>query len=126
MSLSGVMIGASFVVTPSTGHEMNTASDETDQPELNAQLFRGLCSALHSLDQGLVCSSFSNVETMRKAAFHCYYILQPSDNGPMLLRRLAGLEEVLPVPDANRFIDSSVAEEIEISIHTSLGKGGIS
>ncbi|KAK3183299.1 hypothetical protein Dsin_030585 [Dipteronia sinensis] len=117
----GVMIGASFVVTP-TCHEMETASDETDQPELNAQLFRGLCSALHSLDQGLVCSSFCNVETMRKAAFHCYYILQPSDNGPMLLRRLAGSEEVLPVPDANRFVDSSVAKEIEISIHTSLGK----
>ncbi|KAK2662180.1 hypothetical protein Ddye_000754 [Dipteronia dyeriana] len=118
----GVMIGASFVVTPSTCHELETASDETDQPELNAQLFRGLCSALHSLDQGLVCSSFCNVETMRKAAFHCYYILQPSDNGPMLLRRLAGSEEVLPVPDANRFVDSSVAKEIEISIHTSLGK----
>ncbi|KAH7578484.1 hypothetical protein JRO89_XS01G0387500 [Xanthoceras sorbifolium] len=118
----GVMIGASFVVTPSTCQEMETASDETDQPELNAQLFRGLCSALHSLDQGLVCSSFCNVETMRKAAFHCYYILQPSDNGPMLLRRLAGSEEVLPVPDVDRFIDSSVAKEIEISIHTSLGK----
>ncbi|KAK1569306.1 hypothetical protein Q3G72_035209 [Acer saccharum] len=118
----GVMIGASFVVTPSACHEMETASDETDQPELNAQLFQGLCSALHSLDQGLVCSSFCNVDTTRKAAFHCYYILQPSDNGPMLLRRLAGSEEVLPVPHTNRFIDSSVAKEIEISIHTSLGK----
>ncbi|KAI9177436.1 hypothetical protein LWI28_015241 [Acer negundo] len=118
----GVMIGASFVVTPSTCHEMETASDETDQPELNVQLFRGLCRALNSLDQGLVCSSFCNVETMRKATFHCYYILQPSDNGPMLLRRLAGSEEVLPVPDANRFVGSSVAKEIEISIHTSLGK----
>ncbi|KAK0606712.1 hypothetical protein LWI29_003226 [Acer saccharum] len=29
------------------------------------------------------CSSFCNVESMRKAAFHCYYILQPSNNGVM-------------------------------------------
>ncbi|KAK0589549.1 hypothetical protein LWI29_015702 [Acer saccharum] len=37
----GVMIGASFVVTPSTCHVMETASDETDQPELNAQSIIG-------------------------------------------------------------------------------------
>lgn len=85
-------------------------------------VFRGLCSALHSLDQGLVCSSYCNMETMRKASFHCYYILQPSENGPMLLRRLAGSEEALPVPDINRFINSSVPKEIEIPIQTFLLK----
>ncbi|KAH9770372.1 hypothetical protein KPL71_012357 [Citrus sinensis] len=118
----GVIIGASYVVTPSACHEIETTSDEIYQTELNSQLFRGLCSALHSLDQGLLCSSYCNVETMRKAMFHCYYILQPSENGPMLLRRLAGSEEVLPVPDVNRFIDSSVPKEIEISIQTFLLK----
>lgn len=52
----------------------------------NLAVFQGLCSALYSLDQGLVCSSSCNMETMKEAAFHCYYILQPSDTGPMLLR----------------------------------------
>ncbi|KAJ0051797.1 hypothetical protein Pint_01317 [Pistacia integerrima] len=57
------------------------------------------------------------------------------ENGPMLLRvnseplpyglikhRLAGSEEVLPDPDVNQFIDSSVPKEIEISIQTCLFK----
>ncbi|XVE63804.1 hypothetical protein DITRI_Ditri07aG0049700 [Diplodiscus trichospermus] len=118
----GVIFGNPYFVTPSASPEIDVASDEMDLLELNAQLFKGLCSALHSLDQGLVCSSNCNVETMREATFNCYYILQPSDNGPMLLRRLAGSEEVLPFSDVNRFIDHSVPKEIEISIQSSLSK----
>ncbi|XVE63802.1 hypothetical protein DITRI_Ditri07aG0049500 [Diplodiscus trichospermus] len=118
----GVIFGNPYFVTPSASPEIDVASNEMDLLELNAQLFKGLCSALHSLDQGLVCSSNCNVETMREATFNCYYILQPSDNGPMLLRRLAGSEEVLPFSDVNRFIDHSVPKEIEISIQSSLSK----
>ncbi|XP_022735961.1 uncharacterized protein LOC111289299 isoform X2 [Durio zibethinus] len=118
----GVLFGNPYFVTPSTSSDIEAASDEVDQLELNAQFFKGLCSALHSLDQGLVCSSNCNVETMREATFNCYYILQPSENGPMLLRRLAGSEEVLPFSDVNRFIDHSVPKEIEISIQSSLLK----
>ncbi|KAF2321358.1 hypothetical protein GH714_040430 [Hevea brasiliensis] len=61
-------------------------------------------------------------ETMLVTALHCYYILQPSDNGPMLLRRLAGLEEVLPMPDINQFIHSSVSKDVNNSIQASLLK----
>ncbi|XP_062169954.1 uncharacterized protein LOC133875744 isoform X4 [Alnus glutinosa] len=116
----GSIMGDSYVVIPSACHEIEAASDDIEQLELNAQLFQGLCSALYSLDQGLVCSSRCNMETMKEAAFHCYYILQPSDNGPMLLRRLAGSEEVSCVPDLNQCIHSSVTEEIQNSIQSSL------
>ncbi|KAK6262052.1 hypothetical protein QUC31_007868 [Theobroma cacao] len=118
----GVIFGNPYFVTPSASPEIEAASDEMDQLELNFQLFKGLCSALQSLDQGLVCSSNCNIESMREATFHCYYILQPSDNGPMLLRRLAGSEEVLPFSDVNQFVDHSVPKEIEISIQSSLFK----
>ncbi|XP_039052043.1 uncharacterized protein LOC120193676 [Hibiscus syriacus] len=118
----GLIFGNPYFVTPSASPEIEAASDEMDQLELNAQFFKGLCSALHSLDQGLVCSSNCNLETMREATFNCYYILQPSDNGPMLLRRLAGSEEVLPFSDVNRFIAYSVPKEIEIAIHSFLSK----
>ncbi|XP_059596685.1 uncharacterized protein LOC100242180 isoform X3 [Vitis vinifera] len=118
----GLIIGNSYFVTPSVCHDVEAASDEGDKTELNAQLFQGLCSTLRSLDQGLVCSSICNLETMREAAFHCYYILYPSDGGPMLLRRLAGSEEVSPIPDVSRVIDSSLTKEIENSIESSLLK----
>ncbi|XP_034700145.1 uncharacterized protein LOC117925281 isoform X3 [Vitis riparia] len=118
----GLIIGNSYFVTPSVCHDIEAASDEGDKTELNAQLFQGLCSTLRSLDQGLVCSSICNLETMREAAFHCYYILYPSDGGPMLLRRLAGSEEVSPIPDVSRVIDSSLTKEIENSIESSLLK----
>ena len=49
-------------------------------------VFLGLCSSLHTLDQGLVCSSKCNIETMREVLFLCYYILLPSEKGLMLLR----------------------------------------
>nr|KJB51322.1 hypothetical protein B456_008G212000 [Gossypium raimondii] len=82
----GLIFGNPYFVTPSASPEIEAASDEMDQLELNAQVFKGLCSALHLMDQGLICSSNCNLETMREATFNCYYILQPSDNGPMLLR----------------------------------------
>ncbi|THG16616.1 hypothetical protein TEA_025968 [Camellia sinensis var. sinensis] len=145
----GVILGTSFIVTPSAFHE----SDDIDKSELNTQLnvlvslvrkclrvavyftsamdfglavFQGLCSALHSLDQGLVCSSKCNIETMKESLFHCYYILLPSEKGPMLLRRLAGSEENLPFPDVSQLVGSSATIEIENSIRTSLLKEKLS
>ncbi|KAI5383924.1 hypothetical protein KIW84_071055 [Lathyrus oleraceus] len=82
----GLIMGASFVVTASSYHVIETNSDDTDQSDMNAQLFQGLASVLHSMDQGLICSSNCDLETMTEAPYHCYYILQPSDNGPMLMR----------------------------------------
>ncbi|KAK7839982.1 hypothetical protein CFP56_017295 [Quercus suber] len=49
----GSIMGDSYFVMPSACHEVEAASDDIDQSELNAQVFQGLCSALHSLDQGL-------------------------------------------------------------------------
>ena len=49
-------------------------------------VFQVICHLLNSLDQGLVCSSNCNVETMRETSFLCYYLLLPSDKGMMLLR----------------------------------------
>ncbi|XP_042496325.1 uncharacterized protein LOC122075390 isoform X2 [Macadamia integrifolia] len=121
----GVVLGTSYIVTPEN-HEMETTSDEYDKPELkpelNTQLFQGLCRALHSLDQGLVCSSNCNMETMKEATFHCFYILQPSDKGLMFLRRLAGSEEILPVHEKIQSINAPAPEEIEFCIQTSLSK----
>ncbi|KAI5390728.1 hypothetical protein KIW84_075860 [Lathyrus oleraceus] len=52
----GLIMGASFVVTASSYHVIETNSDDTDQSDMNAQLFQGLSSVLHSMDQGLICS----------------------------------------------------------------------
>ncbi|KAH7865702.1 hypothetical protein Vadar_010077 [Vaccinium darrowii] len=114
----GLILGTSFIVGPSAFHE----SDDIDKSELNAQLFHGLCTALHSLDQGLVCFSKCNIETLRKALFHCYYLLLPSEKGLMLLRRLAGSEEVMPLPDISQLICSSAISEIKNSVQASLLK----
>ncbi|KAI5390732.1 hypothetical protein KIW84_075866 [Lathyrus oleraceus] len=81
----GLIMGASFVVTASFYHVIETNSDDTDQSDMNAHLFQGL-SSLHSMDQGLICSSNCDLETMTEAPYHYYYILQPSDNRPMLMR----------------------------------------
>lgn len=71
------------------------------------------------MNQGLICWSFCNLEIMRETACMYYYILQPSDSGLMLLRRLAGAEEILPFPDA--IIDDSLAsEEIDCCIQQCL------
>ncbi|XP_068663332.1 uncharacterized protein [Aristolochia californica] len=82
-----VMIGNSYIMTPMQCHEMEAASDESYDPELNVQLFHGLSRALHSLDEGLLCSSNCNTETMKETTFQCFYILLPSEKGSMLLRR---------------------------------------
>ncbi|XP_010547785.1 PREDICTED: uncharacterized protein LOC104819419 isoform X2 [Tarenaya hassleriana] len=116
----GLIMGTPFIVSPSACHEMEAASEETDQSDLNTHIFQGLCFALYSMDQGLVCTSNCNMETMRVTEFHCYYILQPSENGPMLLRRLAGSEEVSPISSITRFVESSVPREIEASVKNSL------
>ncbi|KAI3773527.1 hypothetical protein L1987_48057 [Smallanthus sonchifolius] len=112
----GLIMGTPFVVVPSTSNEL----DDTDQTELNNQVFQGLCSALHSLDQGLVCSSRCNTETMRETPFQCYYILLPSNNGVMLLRRLAGSEEVIPIADVSRSLDFTEAKDIREYVKASL------
>ncbi|XP_050226112.1 uncharacterized protein LOC126675507 isoform X2 [Mercurialis annua] len=118
----GVIFGTSYFVAPSACNEIGACSDEMSQPDLNIQLFQGICSALHSMDEGLVCSSYCNVETMKETAFHCYYILLPSENGPMLLRRLASLEEVLPMLEINQFMDSSMSMDIQNAIQASMLK----
>ncbi|AET04915.2 uncharacterized protein [Medicago truncatula] len=117
----GLIMGASFVVTPSPYHVIETNSDDTDQSDMNAQLFQGLSSILHSMDQGLICSSNCDLETMTEAPYHCYYILQPSDNGPMLMRRIAGAEEVKQSPDYP-LIDPSVNKDVENSVQACLLK----
>lgn len=108
-------MGRPYIVIPSVGQEMDAASEESDRSQLNDRILRRLCHALYSLNQGLICWSFCNIETMKETAFHHYYVLQPSDNGLMLLRRLAGAEEILPLPDVN-LSDSSADEEIDNSI----------
>ncbi|KAJ0795009.1 hypothetical protein HanPI659440_Chr04g0145461 [Helianthus annuus] len=114
--VTGLILGTPFVVVPSTSNEL----DDTDQTELNYQVFQGLCNALHSLDQGLVCSSRCNTETMRETPFQCYYLLLPSNNGVMLLRRLAGSEEVIPIADVSRSFDFTEAKDIRESVKASL------
>ncbi|CAN8256946.1 unnamed protein product [Cochlearia groenlandica] len=117
----GLILGTPYIVSPSTCHETEASSEEMDQPDLNTQIFQGLCGALYSMDQGLVCSSNCNLDTMKVVEFHCYYILQPSENGPMLLRRLAGSEEVLPISsNVTQFTESSVPRDMEISIKNAL------
>ncbi|XP_064975374.1 uncharacterized protein LOC135618431 [Musa acuminata AAA Group] len=118
---TGLIMGASFFVTPST-HEIESASDESDNVDLNVQIFRGLCRTLFLLDQGLVCSSTCNTETMQDGTFLSYYLLQPSAGGPMLLRRLASSEEILPIPEIAQTSEVAIPEEVENSIRASLTK----
>ncbi|KAK6153811.1 hypothetical protein DH2020_013450 [Rehmannia glutinosa] len=112
----GLIMGATYFVTPSTVHGL----DDNNKSELNRQLFQVVCSVLNSLDQGLVCSSTCNIETGMETSFQCYYILLPSDKGLMLLRRLSALEEFLPIPDVSHLISSVVVEEIENTVQSSL------
>ncbi|XP_073014295.1 uncharacterized protein [Typha latifolia] len=117
----GVILGTSYVVTPYC-HDIEASLDKYNQSDLNIQLFHGLCRALFHLDQGLVCSSACNTETMRDGTLRCYYVLQPSEKGVMLLRRLAGCEEILPIPDINLQCNLTVPEEINNSIQAALLK----
>ncbi|XP_008655526.1 uncharacterized protein [Zea mays] len=116
----GVIMGRSYVVIPSSNDvEASLADERTDQ---NTKIFYGLCETLFKLDQGLVCSSSCNIETMKIGTLQCYYLLQPSEKGPMLLRRLAASEEILPLPDMTRDCSSKITMEIRNSIETSLSK----
>ncbi|KAJ3683151.1 hypothetical protein LUZ60_013378 [Juncus effusus] len=117
----GVIIGGSYIVAP-TNLEDEASLDDRNTPDQNMQIFQGLNGALFNLEQGLICSSKCNTETMRNGSFLCYYILLPSENGPMLLRRLAGSEEILPLPDTNPNSVSSIPLEMEASIQDSLSK----
>ncbi|KAK3163639.1 hypothetical protein QOZ80_1AG0006280 [Eleusine coracana subsp. coracana] len=116
----GVIMGTSHVVIPSPNDVEVALTDESS--DQNTQIFYGLCRTLFELDQGLVCSSLCNTGTMGIGTLQCYYLLQPSERGPMLLRRLAGSEEILPLPGVNRDCNSTVTDEIKISIGTSLSK----
>ncbi|XP_020522939.1 protein PRD1 isoform X3 [Amborella trichopoda] len=119
----GVILGIPYIVTPSSPHDIESATDESDNKlELNLQLFAGICQTLYSLDQGLVCTSHCNTETLREATFPCFYLLQPSDKGPMLLRRIAGSEEILPIPDAEITSDSGAPVEMKRSIEASFSR----
>ncbi|KAI5004796.1 hypothetical protein ZWY2020_032039 [Hordeum vulgare] len=115
----GVIMGKSHVVIPSSNDEVALTDESLDQ---NTQIFYGLCETLFKLDQGLVCSSACNTETMRIGTLACYYLLQPSEKGPMLLRRLAGSEEILPLPDVSRPRNYTVSMDTKNSIETSLSK----
>ncbi|OQU86553.1 hypothetical protein SORBI_3003G106100 [Sorghum bicolor] len=119
-TLEGVIMGRSYVVTPSSNDVEASLTDESS--DQNIQIFYGLCETLFKLDQGLVCSSSCNIETMKIGTLQCYYLLQPSEKGPMLLRRLAGSEEILPLPDMTRDCSSKITMEIKNSIETSLSK----
>uniref|UniRef100_A0A7N0RB34 Uncharacterized protein n=2 Tax=Kalanchoe fedtschenkoi TaxID=63787 RepID=A0A7N0RB34_KALFE len=118
----GVIMGTAYYVTPSAGHDIESSCDDNDKSDLNSQVFQGLCRVLNSLDQGLICSSRCNFETLKETAFNCYYILLPSENGTMLIRRIAGSEEILPIIDFDQSMDPTMATEVEDSIHASLGK----
>ncbi|KNA05251.1 hypothetical protein SOVF_191470, partial [Spinacia oleracea] len=116
----GVVVGRPYFVIPSAVQETDTAPEDSDLCQLNIRLFQGLCRALHSMNQGLVCWSFCNLEIMRETACMYYYILQPSDSGLMLLRRLAGAEEILPLPDVVNIDDSSTTEGTDCCIQQCL------
>ncbi|GJU72437.1 sperm protamine like protein [Tanacetum coccineum] len=75
-----LIVGTPIVVVPSISNEL----DDTDQAELNNQVFQGLCNALHYIDQGL------------------------SD----VAQRLAGSEEVIPIPNVSQSFDSTKAKDI--------------
>ncbi|EEE53705.1 hypothetical protein OsJ_00031 [Oryza sativa Japonica Group] len=116
----GLIIGTPHIVIPSSNDVEVALDDEcSDQ---NTQLFYGLCETLFKLDQGLVCSSKCNTETMKIGSLECYYLLQPSEKGPMLLRRLAGSEEILPLPVVSRPCNSTGTKEVQNLIETSLSK----
>jgi hypothetical protein len=76
--------------------------------EANALHLGALAIALSRNDLGLVCSAMFNVDTGKATPFKCFYLVQaPHGLGSegaatatptLLLRRLAGREEVLPTP----------------------------
>ncbi|XP_049934811.1 uncharacterized protein LOC116257172 [Nymphaea colorata] len=120
----GVILGTSYFAVPCNDAELSSA--ECGKQNLNTQpVFHGICGALHSLDQGLVCTSTCNTDTMRESIFTFFYLLQPSDKGPMLLRKLAGSEEILTIPERDGLSPSSEVTQIESSIQANLLKIGL-
>ncbi|CAH9092227.1 unnamed protein product [Cuscuta epithymum] len=117
----GIIFGSSFIITPAF-----LESDETENSDLYCKVFQVMSSLLNSLDQGIVCSSNYNIDTARQSSFLCYYLLLPSEKGTMLLRRLAGSEEILPVPEVMPFKHMKVANDIENSVQASLFKMEVS
>ncbi|XP_075480176.1 uncharacterized protein LOC142520903 [Primulina tabacum] len=114
----GVINGTTYVVAPSTFPN----TDDMDRSKLNNQVFQAVCCVLASLDQGLVCSSNCNLETLMETSFKCYYILLPSEKGLMVLRRLLASEEFLPIPDTSRLVHCDGYKEIENTVQESLLK----
>ena len=110
-------MGRSCVVIPSSNDVEASLTDESSDQNIQSQYFKfmyydvslasqtilicqyylccavfyGLCETLFKLDQGLVCSSSCNIETMKIGILQCHYLLQPSEKGPMLLRVQATL-----------------------------------
>ncbi|XP_006645426.1 uncharacterized protein LOC102713968 [Oryza brachyantha] len=115
----GLIMGTPHIVIPSSNDVEVTPDECSDQ---NTQLFYGLCETLFKLDQGLVCSSECNTETMKIGSLQCYYLLQPSDKGPMLLRRLAGSEEISPLPVVSQPCNFTGTKEVKNFIEASLSK----
>ncbi|XP_073159286.1 uncharacterized protein [Henckelia pumila] len=114
----GIIIGTTHAVAPSTFPH----TDDMDTSNLNNQVFQAVCGVLNSFDQGLVCSSNCNLETLTETSFKCYYILLPSEKGLMVLRRLLASEEFLPIPDASRLIHCDGYKETETIVQESLLK----
>nr|XP_051207506.1 uncharacterized protein LOC127323400 [Lolium perenne] len=106
----GVIMGKSHVVIPSSNDEVALTDESLDR---NTKIFYGLCETLFKLDQGLVCSSTCNTETMKIGTLACYYLLQPSEKGAMLLRRLAGSEEILPLANVSRSCNYTVGNNMK-------------
>ncbi|XP_078432590.1 uncharacterized protein LOC144704172 isoform X2 [Wolffia australiana] len=118
----GAILGGSHMVTPAASLESESATDELDGADLNNQAFYGLSRCLSLSDQGLVCTSTCNTETMKHAPFQYFYLLLPSNNGTMLLRRLAASEEIWPIPETAQAGDVTLPEELLTSIQKSLSK----
>ncbi|XP_071676919.1 uncharacterized protein [Lolium perenne] len=108
----GVIMGKSHVVIPSSNDEV-ALTDESLDRNTKSRFFYGLCETLFKLDQGLVCSSTCNTETMKIGTLACYYLLQPSEKGAMLLRRLAGSEEILPLANVSRSCNYTVGNNMK-------------
>eukprot|EP01018_Ginkgo_biloba_P017929 Gb_40776 [translate_table: standard] len=118
----GLFFGSSYVMLPSSNHEMDVTTEDGDQIETNHQIFSAFCQILNSMDRGLICTSTSDIESMCEATLPCFYLLQPSDSRAMLLRRIAAAEEFLPIPDAIEAVDTTISDELRGCIDSYLSK----
>ncbi|CAN6578707.1 unnamed protein product [Malus baccata var. baccata] len=136
----GVIMGASYVVIPSTFHEIETSPDEIDQSELNTQCalkasfdffwFVTLLVYQDSLNASvtliyvhiLFFSPNQATNLQFSVGFAVHYIQWTSVCYALQIR-IAGSEEVLHIPNLNQLTtSSSVRKEIENSIKESLSK----